>query len=147
VTTVPAAKAALVTILTAALPATQVIYGPGSSVTVTTPRILVVGSAQPDSPSVTGVVTPTTVDGLHGTEVYDITVEESVTIIGTFSQGAESDALADVATAIATVQANPALAGAGTHASVDGGFDLSEADNELGRAVVVRFSVHVQAAF
>jgi hypothetical protein len=147
VTTVPAAKAALVTILTAALPATQVIYGPGSSVTVTTPRILVVGAAQPDSQWVTGVITPTTVDGLHGTEVYDITVEESVTIIGTFSQAAESDALTDVATAIATVQANPALAGAGTRAAVDGGFELSEADNELGRAVVVRFSVHVQAAF
>jgi hypothetical protein len=40
---VPAVKAALVTLLTAALPNTQVIYGPGTAVTTTTGRILTVG--------------------------------------------------------------------------------------------------------
>ena len=41
--TVPAVKAALVTLLTATLPSTQVIYGPVSAVTTTTGRIATVG--------------------------------------------------------------------------------------------------------
>jgi len=43
VSTVPAVKAALVTLLTTTLPSTQVIYGPLSAVTTTTGRIATVG--------------------------------------------------------------------------------------------------------
>jgi hypothetical protein len=45
VSSVPAVKAALVTVLTAALPASQVIYGPIESVSITTPRVLSVEGA------------------------------------------------------------------------------------------------------
>jgi hypothetical protein len=138
-TTIPAVKAALVTILTAALPNTQVVYGPGTSVTLLKQRFLIVGE------SVTGQLTPTAMNNSTGTEQYTVDMLAVVSIPGTNAALADTQVLADFAAAIAAIQADSHLGGLNLNASVDGTFEMVPIDNEAGRACSIRFPVSVFA--
>jgi hypothetical protein len=139
VSSIPAVKSALVAILSSALPNTQVIYGPGTTVTTLRSRILVVGE------SVTGTLTSTSIDLSSGTEQYSINMLASVSISGTNGPLADTEALADFAATVAAIQDDPHLGGNTLTATVDGSFELSETANDSGRSADVRFPVNVFA--
>jgi hypothetical protein len=138
VSSVPAVKAALVTVLTAALPASQVIYGPIESVSITTPRVL----------SVEGAVGTRDMSNLaltSATENYTITLMVSVMLPGYQQQTADEQALADYEAACDAITAAGADLGLGNGANIcpEGQFELSEFATANGRAAQVRFSVSV----
>jgi hypothetical protein len=136
---IPAVKAALVSILTTALPNTQVIYGPVTAVTTTTPRVLTVGRA----------LGRRELDGLSLTscsEQYAVDLVASVDLGGTGQQSADDLALADYAAAETVIRADPTLGLSGTiQALPTGEFELMEQADENGRHAAVRFSVQVYA--
>ena len=137
---IPTVKAALVSVLAAALPASQVIYGPVTAVTTTTARVLTVGRAQGrrdlDSLSLSTAA-----------EQYTVDLQVSVDIPGgSTQQTADEQALADYAAAEAAVRGNPTLGLSGTiQVLPTGAFELLEQADPEGRHAAVRFSVAVYA--
>lgn len=139
---IPAVKAALVSVLAGALPDTQVIYGPKEAVTTTGPRILtvgrVVGSRELDSMSLD-----------TSSESYTVDLVASVSLAGTSQQAADDLALADYAAAEVAVReypGGPTLGlGDGIRVLPTGEFELAELADENGRHAAVRFSVRVYA--
>jgi hypothetical protein len=144
VSSIPAVKAALVSILSAALPDTQVIYGPSTAVTTTSSRILTVGrvTGRRESDSI----------GLATTrEEYTVELVASVDLASTSQQSADELVLADYAAAELAIREYPAgptlgLEAAGVLQAVPfGEFELSELADGDGRHAAVRFGVDVIA--
>jgi hypothetical protein len=139
---IPAVKAALVTVLTAALPNTQVIYGPLASVTTTTGRTLTVGAVAGrrdlDSMSLDTAV-----------EQYTVELNCYADLPGYDQQLADEQALADYATAEQAIReyaAGPTLGVSGVvHILPLGDFALDEIADDTGRHARVRWSVSVYA--
>ena len=142
--TVPAVKAALVSLLTTALPSTQVIYGPATSVTVTEDRLLTVGKVTGDRQfnSMTGQTT---------SERYTVELVASVDLAGTSQQAADELVLADYAAAELAIReysggSDLGLAASGVQQVLPTGeFELVEQADADGRHAAVRFSVAVIA--
>lgn len=133
-----AVKAALVSLLSAALPDTQVLPGP-VSVTTLGPRVLEVGGE-----STPIVFAASNLTGTSGTELYTLTLTASVSLAGTNLDSAEDLAVADFAAAVVAIQADPSL-GIGVNATCEGAGELVESANASGRAAAVRFPVEVFA--
>lgn len=141
---IPAVKAKLVSLLTTALPNTQVIYGGTGTVTTTGPRILLIGRAsgtrQPDSMSLD-----------TSSEQYVIELVASVDLAGTSQQAADEMALDDYAAAELAIReysggGDLGLAASGVLSALPtGAFDLEEQADENGRHAAVRFGVAVIA--
>ena len=136
---VAAVKAALVSVLTSALPDTQVIYGPVTAVSTTRPRVLTVGKAtgRRDLDSLTlGSVA----------ETYAVDLVCSVDLAGSVQQAADEAALSDWAVAEAAIRADITLGLLGTVQAVPtGDFELLEQADAEGRHAAVRWSVLVYA--
>lgn len=138
--TIGAVKARLVTVLAAALPSTQVEYGPISKTTLP-PRVLEVG----------GESTPLTVAvsdlaGSSGTETYILTLTASVSLSGVDLALAETQAVADFRAAVAAIQADGTLGLDNVSATVSGSGELNGISGAWGRAVAVRFPVEIFTA-
>lgn len=137
---IPTVKAALVTVLTAALPATQVIYGPVTAVTTTTDRVLtvgkVIGRREADSMSMSSA-----------SEQYTVELVNSVDTAGTAQQAADELVLADYAAGMAAVMADLTLGITGFAVSVTpfADFELAEQADDNGRHAAVRWAVSVYA--
>jgi hypothetical protein len=138
VSSVPAVKAALVTVLTAALPNSQVIYGPIESVSTAKSRVLSVGGA-------VGTREVTNLGLTSATERYTVELLASVALSGYQQQTADEAALADYEAACdAITAAGPDLGiGNGSSITPEGEFELTEVATENGRAAQVRFAVSV----
>lgn len=142
-TSIPAVKAALVSVLTAALPNSQVIYGPVTAVTTTSGRILTVrgaiGTRELDSLSL-----------LTTAEQYVLELVVSVDVqAGSSQQDATELALADYAAAELAIREHPTAPtlglGDGIKVLPTGEFELSEQADSNGRHAAVRFGVQVYA--
>lgn len=138
--TISTVKARLVEVLTAALPDTQVVYGPLSAVTTLKPRALSVGRAA-------GTREITSLSLTSAQERYTIDLLVSVALSGTSQQSADELALADYASAVdAIVVAHPDLGlGAGYTIVARSEFELVEVADDQGRAAQVWFAVAVTA--
>jgi hypothetical protein len=140
VSTIPTVKAQLVSVLTAALPSTQIIYGP--PVPPLPPRVLAVGKAigtrELDSLSLETTA-----------EQYTVELIASVSLSGADQQAADELVLADYAAAELAIRehpSGPSLGLSGTvHVLPTGEFELSEQADDNGRHAAVRFSVSVYA--
>jgi hypothetical protein len=141
VSTVPAVKAALVALFTAALPDAQVIYGPRGTVTFTEPNVVTVGN-------VTGTVGSASMN-LREAEDYVIEVTVSATLAGPDTQRAATeaaDALWVAAKAVLRAPPGGSLGVAGvTSAQPVGEFGLTEISDSNGRNATIQFGVHVLA--
>jgi hypothetical protein len=142
---IPAVKAALVSVLTTALPSTQVIYGPSTAVTTTTGRILTVGRA-------VGIRELDSLAVGTAAERYTVELVCSVDIgAATSQQTADDLALADYATAEQAIREYSGGPDLGLAASgvlnllPTGDFELAELADENGRHAAVRWSVAVYA--
>jgi hypothetical protein len=140
--TIPAVKAALVTVLAAALPNTQVIYGPSGAVTVTEDRLLTVGK-------VTGSRELDSMSLDTAAERYTVELVASVDLAGTSQQAADEMVLADYAAAEQAIREYPTGPnlglGAGVQVLPTGDFELAEQADADGRHAAVRFVVNVYA--
>lgn len=139
-TGIAAAKDALVTLLDAALPDTQVLTGP-ADVTTLTSRVLEVGSE-----STPVQFDPSNLTGTSVTATYTLTLTASVSLAGTSLSAAEDLALADFAAAVAAIQSGPSLGLWNVNASVVGSGELVESAGANGRSAAVRFPVDVFTA-
>jgi hypothetical protein len=143
-TTVPAVKAALVALLAGVLPDVEVIYGPITTETMTTPRVLTVGNAAGTS-ALDSLTTGTSL------EQYTVTLTVSCTINGPDTQKAATEAACAVfAVAEQTIREHPTgdlgLSASGVlGAFPTGDFEVTEADTDLGSNAAVKWSVYVQA--
>lgn len=136
-TSIAAVKAALVTLLDAALPSTQVIPGP-VDVTTLSSRLLVVGSE-----STPIQFDPTNLTGTSGAATYTLTLTASVSLSGTSLAASETLAQADFAAAVAAIQADETIGLTNVSATVSGSGELVEKSDATGRQVDVRFPVVV----
>jgi hypothetical protein len=139
---IPTVKAALVSVLAAALPSTQVIYGPVTAVTTTGSRVLTVGRA-------VGRREQDALGTTTASEQYTVELTNSVDIAGTSQQAADEQALADYVAARAAVDADSTL-GITSLATVQvlatgADFELLELADDDGRHAAVRWSVSVYA--
>jgi hypothetical protein len=134
-------KTNLVTILSAALPSSQVVSGP-IDVTTLKPRALEVGSATTPLQ-----FDPSSLDGRSGTELYTLTLTVSVSLSGTDLSGPEDLAMADFAAAVAAIRADPSLGIANLNATCSGAGELVESATASGRAAAVRFPVEIFTTF
>jgi hypothetical protein len=141
VSSVGAVKTALVTILGAALPSSQVVSGP-IDVTTLKPRTLEVGST-----STPLQFDPSSLDGRSGTELYTLTLTVSVSLPGTDLTDSESLAVADFRAAVAAIRADPSLSLANLNATCTGAGELVESATASGRAAAVRFPVEIFTTF
>lgn len=132
-------KAALVAILTPALPDTQVIPGP-VDVTMLRSRVLEVGGE-----STPILIQVTSLDGSSRTETYTLMLTASVSQSGTILGVAEASAVDDCAAAVAAIVANPSLGLDNLNATVTGNAELTESANAQGRSAAVRFPVEIFA--
>lgn len=139
-TALSAVKDALVVLLTAALPDTQVIPGP-VAVTTLTGRVLTVGSE-----STPIQFDPSNLTGTSVTATYTLTLTASVSLAGTDLSAAEDLALADFASAVAAIQSNDTLALSNVSASVVGAGELVESAGANGRQADVQFPVVIFTA-
>lgn len=137
---IPAVKTALKVLLAAALPNTQVVYGPASSVTTLGQRVLEVGV-------VTGTLDVTGMDLRSGTEQYSVMLTASTSIPGTDQTEADDAALADFQAAVTAIRSDPTLGINNLAASVSGTFEMPESAVASGRSAAVRFPVTVIAPF
>lgn len=136
---IPTVKAALVTVLQAALPATQVIYGPLSAVTTTGPRVLTVGR-------VVGTRSADALDMGTAAESYTVELVCSADLTGTNQQSADEAVLADYVAGEHAIRADITLGLPGTVSVVPfGEIELVEQADENGRHAAVRWSVSVYA--
>ena len=138
-TSIPAVKAALVSLLTPLLPDTQVIPGP-PDVTTLAPRALVVGDR-----STPIEVMVTSLDGRSGTETYTLTLTASVSLSGTDLGLAEDLAVSDFTVAVAAIQADSSLGLENLNATVVGAGELVEEASGQMRSAAVRFPVEIFA--
>jgi hypothetical protein len=141
VSTVGAVKSRLVTILTAALPNSQVVTGP-VDVTTLKPRAVEVGGAS----------TPlqfdlTSLDGRSGTELYTLTLTFSVSLSGTDLTPAEDLAIADFVAAVVAIRADPSLGIANLNATCMGAGELIESATPTARSAAVRAPVEIFTTF
>jgi hypothetical protein len=137
--TIPAVKAALLTLFTAALPDAQVIYGPRGNAEFTKPSIVEVGGAR-------GTIgTPSL--GLREDADYVIEVTISVTIPSGTQQAATEAADVLWAAAKATLRNPPggSLHMPGVSVQPIGEFELTETPSPDGPNAAIRFGVHVLA--
>jgi hypothetical protein len=146
VTTVPVAKARLVTLLTATLPDTQVIYGPGTAVTTTTGRLLTVGKITNANRDLDSMGISTT------EERYTINLTFSVDLAGAGSLAtAVTQVFADYTAAEVALREYPGgpdlgLAAQGVlRALMMGDWDLDEQADSDGAHAAIRASVAVIA--
>jgi len=139
-TTVPAVKAALVVLLASVLPDVEVIYGPITTETITTPRVLCVGDARGTS-KLDSMTLATSL------EQYTVTLTFSFTINGPDAQQAATEAAClAYAAAEHAVRLAADLGVAGVLQAIPtGDFELIEADTALGSNAAVKWSVYVQA--
>jgi hypothetical protein len=141
VSSIGAVKTALVSILGAALPASQVVPGP-VDVTTLGPRVLAVGG------ETTPIrFEPSNLTGTSGTELYTLTLTISVSLPGAALDPAEDLALADFAAAVAAIRANPGLGIANLNAICTGEGELVESADVNTRAAAVRFPVEIFTTF
>jgi hypothetical protein len=141
---VQAVKAQLVSILTTALPSTQVIYGPSSAITIATSRILTVGRVfgTRDFNSLSTAMTE---------ERYTVDLTCSVDLPETDQTDATSVALADYTAAELAIREYVGGPPLGLEAQgvlsvfPTGEFELNELADSKGRHAVVRWSVSVIA--
>jgi hypothetical protein len=136
VTSIPAVKAELVSVLAAALTDTQVVYGDRRAVTVAGPRLLLVKGAQGRSDF-------SDLASASSVELYEIECEASGSIPGTLQQVADELALAVFDAAVAAINAHDFVAAQKVQAT--GSFVLTEEPTERGRSAAVKFYVAVQA--
>lgn len=144
--TVPAVKAALVTLLTTTLPDTQVIYGPSTAVTTTKPRIVTVGK-------VTNANRDLNTMGIDTTEErYTVDLAFSVDLPGAGTLAtAVSQVFADYAAAEIAIREYPAGPDLGLAASgvlrvlMTGDWESDEQADSDGAHAAVRCSVAVIA--
>lgn len=136
---IPTVKAALVSVLAAALPSTQIIYGPSNSVTTKGPWVATVGRA-------VGTRSPDAMDFASAKEEYTVELMCSVSLAGTSPQAADGLALANYASAEAAIRADTTLGLPGTvQVTGFGQFELMEQADSDGRHAAVRWSVQVYA--
>lgn len=138
-TTVSAAKTALKALLVAALPSSQVIYGPASSVTTLGSRVVEVGGPE------TQVRYETDFNGNPTLRTYVLPVTISVSQPGTDISTVEDLAEADAETAVTTIANNRSLGLSNLRAKVDGNYVLMLKADETGRSAAVRFDVTIVA--
>ena len=136
-----AAKAALVAILGAALPDSQVVPGP-VDVTTLSPRILEVGGT-----STPILFQPSDMAGAGGTETYTLMLTISVSSPATALAMPEDAALDDFALAVAAIRANPSLGLSSLNATCTGDGELLESADANARAAAVRFPVEIFTTF
>lgn len=136
--TVPAVKAELVAVLTAALPLpdTQVVYGGRAAVTSAGPRLLLVKG-------VVGRTDFASMTESSSHERYSIECEASGSVSGTLQQVADDLALAIFEEAALAINAHVFVAAQSVKAT--GEFVLTEEPTERGRSAAVKFYVAVQA--
>lgn len=139
-TSIAAVKDALVSLLDAALPDTQVLSGP-VDVTTLGSRVLEVGSE-----STPIQFDPTNLTGTSIAATYTLTLTASVKLAGTSLSAAEDLALADFDAAVAAIQADETLSLLNVAASVVGSGELVESAGASGRSAAVRFPVVVFTA-
>jgi hypothetical protein len=140
-TVIPAVKAALVTLATATLPASQVIYGPITAVTTTTGRLVsigrVIGTRDLDSLSLGSTLERFTVD----IAIYvDLPGPDSAV-----QRMAEEQALSDYEDLVSAVLDDITLGLGNVSALPTGDFELREISDANGRHAAVTFSVSVVA--
>ena len=136
-----AVKAALVTILQAALPDSQVVPGP-IDVTTLGPRVLEVGGAS--TPLLFDV---TDMAGLSGTETYALILTVSVSSPATALAVPEDTACGDFIAAVAAIRANPSLGLTALNATCTGEGELVDSSTSSARAAAVRFPVEIFTTF
>ena len=135
-TSIGAVKDALVTLLTAALPYTQVIVGPADVTTLKNRTLVVGGESTPMELRLTNF------DGSSSDAIYTLTITVSVSLPGTDESKAEDMAVADFNAAVAAIQADQALGlDANFSATVTGAGELLESSSASGRSAAVRFPV------
>lgn len=137
-TTIPAVKAALVTLCASTLPSSQVIYGPITSVTTTTGRVVCVGNVAGirdlDSLAMTSTV-----------ERYTVDLSVFADLPGTNMQAADEQALSDYEDLVTAILANFTLGLGNVEVVPTGEFELREKADSDGRHAAVTFSVSVTA--
>lgn len=136
-TSISQVKTALQTALAAALPASQVIYGPVASVSALASRVVEVGSD--DTPGTLHV----DFNGKVSRREYQLKVTVSVSLATSDMKTAEDQAEADHAVALATISANKKLGFSDVSCRTDGTFVMKLTANKDGRAAAVEFPVMV----
>jgi hypothetical protein len=132
-------KTALVTLFQAALPNSQVIYGPRDNASVISGRVVVVGSddtefdVQPDSL------------GMSTSEEYILPCVLSVSLPGSDQNEADTQAFDDYAACRDAVSADPSLAGAGVFAYPLGVNRHHPVADSNGRSAAVFFGIQVHS--
>lgn len=135
--TIPVVKARLVSILTAALPDSQVTYGPEAASLKS--HVVLVGN-------VTGTITPSNLPSSSVTEQYVVNMAVSVSTRADLKTNTEA-ALADYSAACAAILTDVTLglSQIDVAARLDGSFELSETADDEGRTTTIRFPVTVFA--
>lgn len=135
---ISAVKAALVEVLTEALPQSQVIYGSRAAVTVTGPRLALVGR-------VLGRRDVSSLD-LGMSELYTVEIQNSVSLATVEQQMADDLALADYDASVTAIRADITLGLPGSLQVIPTGeIELVEVASEQSRDAVVRWYVNVLA--
>jgi hypothetical protein len=146
VSSVPAVKAKLVTLLTATLPDTQVIYGPSTAVTTTEDRLVTVGKVTNANRDLDSLAIGTT------EERYAVELQFTVDLPGTDSLAtAVTQVFADYTAAELAIREyaggpDLGLAASGVlQALMTGGWELDEQADSDGRHALIKASVAVYA--
>lgn len=134
-TSIGEVKDALVTLLTAALPDTQVVVGPADVTTLKQRACEVGGASTPLDLQVTAF------DGSSCTGTYTLTITTSVSLPGTNESLAEDQAVADFKAAAVAIQSDQTLGLENVSATVTGAGELVESSAASGRSAAVRFPV------
>jgi len=141
VSTVPAVKAALVTLFTPALSDAQVVYGPRGTATETKSKVIAVGN-------VTGLFGVAALN-LRRSEDYVIQVTASATLASPGTQRDATEAATALWVAAEAVVRNPpggSLGVAGVQSvQLTGEFDLVEGLDGDGHDTTIRFGIRVRA--
>jgi hypothetical protein len=141
VSTVPAVKAALVSLLSSVLPEAQVIYGSRDEVTETKSKVVAVGNA-------VGTVGVASLN-LRRNEDYVVQVAVSATLATPNTQRDATEAADALWVAVESVIRNPpggSLSVPGVQSvQSTGDFELVESLDGDGHAATIRFGVRVQA--
>lgn len=138
--TVPAVKAALVSLFTAALPTAQVIYGPRGNVTITEDSVVEVG----------GVVGEVDAASMNLREHEDYVIEVTVSAsISSGTQQAATEAADALWVAVKATIRNPpggslSVSGVSSVQPI-GEFEFTETPSSNDRNTAIRFGVRVQA--
>jgi len=141
--TVAAVKATLQSVLAAAVPDAQVIYGPRSGVTITTDLVMAIGR-------VTGTSVLDSMSVATREERYVVEVDVSASLRAVDQRDADDKALTAYAAAESAIRTFPGsalgLEAAGVMSALPTGeFQLAELADEDGRHAAVRFGVAVYA--